>query len=421
MVMKYLLFCLMTIPVAVLAQSNTLTIQECYNLAEKNYPLVKQRSLVALTKQYSLENLSKGNYPQLSINGQATYQSDVTSIPVNIPGQEIPQLSKDQYRLSAELSQSLSESVTISRQKEVQEIASQVQEQALEVELYKIRDRVSQLFFGTLLLNEQLQQNDLLINDIQLGIDRTSALVNNGSEFQSSLDKLKAEALKANQRTIELQTSRRAFLDMLGLFINASIADETALAKPQPTALEEEIQRPELILYQYQRQSYDVQNRLINSRNIPRLSVFLQGGVGRPTPVNALSNDLKSYYIGGLRLNWNLSSFYTTSNEKQLLQINKRMIDSQEETFLFNTNVTLKQQNGEISKLQRLVQTDEEIINLRNSVSEAAKAQLDNGVITVNDYLKEINAEDQARQNKLLHEIQLLQAYYIHQNTTGHN
>jgi outer membrane protein TolC len=399
--------------------TRSLTIDECYDLARQNYPLVKQRELIVKSKAYSIENVSKGSYPQLNIVGQATYQSDVTQIPIKLPNSEIPQISKDQYRLYGEISQPLTDLITVKQQKEMQEMSSNIQTQNLEIELYKIKDRINQLFFGALLIDDQFHQNELLKKDIQTGIDKTSAALSNGVEFKSSVDKLKAELLRANQRSIELKSSRRAYLDMLSLFVNQSLDETTVLIKPQSILTNQAISRPELKLFEYQRRSYDIQTKLINTRNLPKFGLFLEGGVGRPSPVNMLSNDLTGYYIGGLRLNWSLTSFFTSGREKQLLMLNQNLVDAQKETFLFNTNLTLKQQNAEMLKLQELINTDDEIIMLRTSIKEASNAQLENGVITVNDFLREVNAEDQARQNKLLHETQLLMAQYNYQTTAG--
>jgi hypothetical protein len=399
--------------------SRTLTIEECYTLAQQNYPLVRQRALIARSKEYSVENIGKGSFPQVSIAGQATHQSDVTQIPITIPGVETPTISKDQYKLYGEINQPLTDLITVKQQKEVQEINATIQEQSLEVELYKLKDRVNQLFFGALLIDEQHRQNELLKKDIETGMAKVSAAISYGTELKSNLDKLKAELLKANQRSIELKASRKAYVDMLGLLINRSLDETTILQKPGTVLITDTINRPEIKLYDYQKRSYAIQNKLISTRNMPKLGLFLQGGLGRPSPVNMLSNELSSYYIGGIRLNWTLSSFYTSSKERQLLVINQNTVDTQKETFLFNTALTLKQQNGEITKLQELVSTDDEIIALRASVKDAANVQLANGVITINDFLREINAEDQARQAKLLHEMQLLMAQYSFQNTAG--
>lgn len=421
--MNYLITfaCMLLAALTVTAQSSQpLTLESCYDLAQQNYPLVKQRELLARSREYSVENIGKGSLPQLTIAGQATHQSDVTQIPINVPGVEVPTISKSQYKLYGEVSQPLTDLITVKQQKEVQEINSSIQEQSLEVELYKLKDRVNQLFFGTLLIDAQYDQNELLKKDIQTGMSKTTAALNNGTELKSNLDKLKAELLKADQRGIELKASRKAYLDMLGLLINQSLDETTVLKKPEPVVIEETINRPEITLYDFQKRSYDVQNKLISTRNLPKFGLFFQGGIGRPSPVNMLSNDLSSYYIGGVRLNWTLSSFYTSGKERQLLAINQNMVNAQKETFLFNTNVTLKQQNAEIDKLQQLVSTDDEIIVLRASIKEASNVQLENGVITINDFLKEINAEDQARQSKLLHEVQMLMAQYNYRNTVGY-
>ena len=65
------------------------------------------------------------------------------------------------------------------------------------------------------------------------------------------------------------------------------------------------------------------------------------------------------------------------------------------------------------------MQTDDEIVALRKTVKQAALAQLENGAITGNDYLKEVNAEDQARQAKIIHELKMLATQYDIKTTTG--
>ncbi len=399
--------------------SKAITLADCYALAKQNYPLIKQRELILKSKEYSLNNLSKGYLPQLSINGQATYQSDVTSIPISLPGVVVPSLPKDQYKLYGEINQPLTDLVTIKHQKELQKINYAVQEENLEAELYKLQERINQLFFGTLLIDEQVKQNELLKKDIQTGLTKINAAIKNGIELKSNENKLKAELLKANQREIELRSARKAYTDMLGLFMNQSIDENTVFEKPISPVQASSINRPELKVYETRNKSYEVQKKLINSKNLPKFALFIQGGVGKPSPVNLFSQDLSTYYIGGLRLNWALSNLYTYKKEKLQIDIDQKIMETQKETFLFNTNFSLKQQSAEVIKLQELLKSDSEIIELRSSVKTIANAQLENGIITTNDFIKEVNAEDQARQTKLLHEIQLLIAQYTYQNTAG--
>ena len=135
--------------------------------------------------------------------------------------------------------------------------------------------------------------------------------------------------------------------------------------------------------------------------------------------MNLLDNQLKFYYFGGLRLNWSFSALYTQKKEKELARISQQTVDVQKETFVLNTSAQLKQQEAEIDKLTQLVATDNEIIDLRKTVTDAAKAQLENGVITANDFLKQVDAEDQARQAQITHRVQLLQAQVNYQTISG--
>ena len=401
-------------------QAQSLTIETCYTLAAENYPLVKQRELLTKSNEYTLQNLSKGYLPQVTLAGQATYQSEVTQIPISVPGMNVPALSKDQYKFYGEVTQTLFDGGVIKQQKLTQQSNLQVEQQKLEVELYKIRERINQLFFGILLVDEQIRQTELLKQDIALGLKKTEAAIANGTAFRSSADVLTAELLNADQRTTELKAARIAYAEMLGLFINRQLDAGTALEKPKALVVSPDINRPEITLYDSQNKTIDAQYKMLTARNLPRLNLFFQGGYGRPA-LNMLSNDFEAYYIGGVRLNWSLSGLYTLKKDKSLLDLNRQTIAVQKETFLFNTHYTLRQQSAEVNKYSALLTSDNNIIALRTRVKQTASAQLENGVITSNDYLREVNAEDKARQNKIVHEIQMLMAQYAQQTTTGNS
>jgi outer membrane protein TolC len=412
------LIALMLLPCMLRAQADMLSLEECYELAQQHYPLIKQKALIAKSRDYSVKNAAKGYLPQLNINGQATYQSEVTRLPIDLPAMEIEPLSKDQYRLAGELTQTLFDGGMIMQQQQLYEANAVAEEQKVVVELHKLKERIDQLFFGALLVEEQLRQSDLLKNNIEIGLDKVKAAIANGTAFKSSAQVLEADLLQAKQRTIELQETKEAYLSMLGQFINQPLGKGTKLAKPEASALSENIQRPELQLFDYQKRTLLIQDKLISARNLPKAGLFLKGGYGRPG-LNMLSNEFDFYYIGGLRINWSLSGFYTSRNERQLLETRRDMIDVQQETFLFNTSLALRQQLSEIHKLQKIIQTDEEIIALRSSIMSTAKVQLENGAITVRDYLRELNAEDQARQNLLLHQVQLQMAQNSYNTISG--
>lgn len=396
-----------------------LSIEECYQLAKANYPLVKQAALIDKTKEYSLDNLSKGYLPQIAVSGQATYQSDITAIPISLPNVNIPTLSKDQYKIYTEVNQSLTDEFTIKQQQAITQANTAVEVQKLEVELYKLKERINQIYFGILLIDAQIQQTELLQKDIESGIEKIRAAIANGTAFESNLDILKVELLKNKQRNIELKSNRKAFTNMLGYFINKPVTEQTTLQAPvKPLVVLKNNNRPELKLFDMQRSSFDIQSKLVNTKNIPRLGLFIQGGYGRPA-LNLLNNDFTFYYIGGLRLNWNISGLYTFKKEKQLFALSQSLLDVQKETFLFNTNISLTQQQSEIIKYMDLVNADKEIIVLREKLKTASGKQLQNGTITIHDYVNYLNAEDQAKQNLTLHEIQLFLAQYTYQTIAG--
>lgn len=399
-------------------QAQSITLEECYRLAESNYPLVRQYALIEKTEAYSISNASKGNLPQMQIGGQATYQSDVTQIPVSLPNIAVPAMSRDQYKLYGEVLQPITDLLTVKRQKELIDANTRVEEQKIEVELYKLKERINQLYFGILLMDGQAAQVEILKKDIQSGIDKNSVAIANGTALKSSADQLKAELLKAEQRTVELKAARKGYGDVLALFIGRDIDQHTLLEKPLPAISIPDINRPELELFDRQKQAFDAQNKLVDTNILPRLSLFLQGGYGRPA-LNMLNNNFDFYYIGGIRLAWNIAGFYTHKKEKQLLSLRQDAVDVQRELFLFNTNLALKQQNSEISKIKELIESDRKIIQLREKVKFSAQNQLENGTVTVNDYLTHINAEDQAKLNLILHEIELLMAQYNFKTTAG--
>jgi outer membrane protein TolC len=416
---KWIAIPLLLSAVCLQAQDSTLTLEKTYGLAEQNYPLIKQRDLVKQTAQLSIENLSKGYLPQISLSAQATYQSDVTKIDVSFPGFNFNPPTKDQYKAMADVSQLIYDGGVIRQQKISQQLNEEVEEQKVEVELYKLKDRINQIYLSVLYLDDQLKQSDLVKQDLRTGIRQVEAQVNNGVVLKSNLNVLKAQLLQADQRTIELKASRKGLVQTLGLFLNQPLNENTTLERPSsPLMAGNNIARPELKLYNNQVTQLEQQAKLVKAKNSPKTSLFVQGGYGKPG-LDLLKNDFAFYYVSGVRVNWPLGGLYTQKKEKELIKISQKMVDVQKETFLLNTNTQLAQQQSEIDKFNQLVQTDQAIIDLRVQVKEAARSQLQNGVITANDYLREVNAEDQSRQSLITHQIQLLQAQINYQTTLG--
>ncbi len=422
--MKKLLLIGATSIISIFAQGQaSLTIDTCYARARQNYPLIKQKGLIEKTKDYNVSNAAKGYLPQVNFNGQATYQSAVTSIaltglPPAFKNLSFPTPTKGQFNVHGELDQTIYDGGIIKQQKASQSASADMQEQNIEVQLYSLKDRINQIFFGALLIGEQLKQNDLTQKDVQSSIDNAQAKVNSGTALNSSLEELQAELLQQQQNALNLKASQKAYLDMLSIFMNRTLDENTVLETPRPMKILDSIHRPELSFYEFQKKTDDVQENMLNAANRPKFLYFFQGGYALPG-LNGFDANPAWYYITGFRLSWSLGGFYTLKNQRQLLDLDKQSIDVQKDDFIFNTRITLKQQSADMIKLQQMISKDNDIIGKRTSVKIAAKAQVDNGVITVHDYISQLDAEDQAKQSLLLHQVQLLMDEYNYQNTSG--
>jgi outer membrane protein TolC len=418
---------LLLLPVLVISQS--LTLETCQQKAKANYPLVKQYGLIEQTSQYNISNANKGYLPQLSLSARGTYQSDVTALPPFLAPKDakgnsipIPPMDKDQYQAVLEASQLIWDGGVIEAQKKITSVSTDVEKKKLEVDLYALNERIDQLFFGILLINEQVKQTEILENELLTNYNRISALKQNGLANQSDLDAIKVEQINVSQRKSELKSTQKSFYIMLSAFTGMSVNDKTIIEKPEldiSVMNQTKNNRPELALFEAQSKLIEGQKDLLNAGNLPKIGAFLQGGYGKPG-LNMLTNEFSAFYIGGIRLSWNFSGYYTQKNNVNKLDINKKTVDIQKETFLFNTDLKTKQQQTEIEKIQSILTSDVEIIRLRENIKIAATAKVDNGTLTVSDLIREINAESQARQLKSLHEIQLLMAIYQLKNNTNY-
>lgn len=388
-----------------------LTLDECRRSAQENYPLVRRYGLIEKAREYDLSNAGKGYLPQFSLSGKATYQSDITKLPVEIPGVDVRTAPKDQYQVMLELQQTIWDGGDIRTRKRLTHAASDVELEQQNVDMYALNDRVNQIFFGILLLDEQLKQNGLLQDDLQRTHKQVSDYIANGIASQSDLDAVSVELLNTRQHRIELETSRRAYINMLSSFIGKEISNGTFLQKPALEEMESAgagvNNRPELRLFDARNEQLRVQEATLNTRLMPRFGLFVQGAYGNPG-LNMLKDEFNAYYMAGVRMVWNFGSLYTLKNDRRRIDNSRQEIETGRDVFLFNTRLQETGQHANIVSMRRQMADDDEIIRLRENIRRAAEAKVENGTLTVTDMLREITNENLARQTKALHEVQLL-------------
>ena len=417
--MKKLILLLLFYSLSISGYMQNLNIEQCYALARQNYPLIKQYDLIEKSKTYNLAYAAKSYLPQLSLQARASWQTDITEFPdefnnimdrMGVDGIEFP--SKDQYRIELDLYQSIWDGgLTASKQKSIK-AQSEIEKQNMEVSLYAVYQQINQLYFGILLLEEQLKQNELFMKELNRNYQRIEKFIDNGLANSSDLNKIKVEILMREQTKSEMTYNRKAYVLMLFLLIGQNINEETRLEKPKSSIdIKEEINRPELKRYDAQLKLNDIQQKATLAKGMPRIGLFAQGAYANPG-LNMFKSGFSPYFMGGISLSWNFSGLYTYGDENKNLNINANSIAIQKETFLFNLNQQVSKTNSDIEKAKELMQKDDEIIALREQIKTTSEVKVENGTLSVNDYLQDIVLADMARQNKVLHEMQWLLALY---------
>jgi outer membrane protein TolC len=397
-----------------------LTIDECQSKAEANYPLIKQYALIEQARDYNASAAAKAYLPQVSISAKATYQTDVTKLPLdlNAIGQmfgvslNIPEVSKDQYAASIDITQTIWDGGITAAKRAGINAQSDAAGRELDVSLYAIRDKVNDLYFGILTCDAMREQNRLYQDELQRSHDRVSAAVRNGLAAQSDLDAVRVEQLKAEQSLAQISNERASYLRMLAIFIGEELGDDTLL-QPVPTVESSGRPglRPEMAMFDARLRETDARHKAINAAWMPRIGLFISGGYGRPG-LNMLEDKFKTYAVGGVRLSWNFGALYTRRSDLRTLDVNRSGIEVQREAFEFNNRLNLSREDAAIAKYRDLLRKDDDIISLRESIRAAAESKFDNGTYTVTDLLREVTAEQMSKIDKALHEIALQQAIY---------
>lgn len=400
---------------AVRAQS----LEECRQAAEHNYPIIRQYDLIARTTELTVRNIQKAWFPQISVTAQGSYQNKVTAWPENLQGMfaqmgiQLQGLSRDQYKVGIDVRQTLFDGGTIGSRREIARGEGAVQAAQTEVDLYKIGQRVHEMYFGLLLLDEQLRLNAdvnalLRSNEAQL-----AAMLKSGTASAGDFENVKAERLSAEQQQTELLSQRQTLQRLLSLFCGIPV---DSIRRPAvPNLPSGENKRPELLLFDRRLQLTAAQEKAVDAQLLPQLGLFAQGYYGNPG-LNLFEDMMKRRWswngIAGLKLTWNLSALYTHRNEKSKLRVQRELIENARQQFLFNNQLDETQQSENVRRFRAIAQRDGEIIALRTAVRKAAESKLAHGIIDVNGLLREINKENAAKTQQAIHEIDMLKAMY---------
>lgn len=404
---------------ASLHAQDSLTLDQCYRLLERNHPLVQQKPLLARSAGLTQESIRKNFLPQMGLSAQATWQSDVPHVPVSPPGSDIPMPNKDQYRATVDVTQLLYDGGSVRNSLDADKLNTEAAQQQVGVSVYQVRSRVNHSYFTVLFLQEKNKLLALAEQNLVAQWHEVRSAIRNGTAIPSAADALQAGILQTRQQLFENRADREAALQTLGDLIGVRLDTNASLKRPDLEAnFGAPPSRPELRLYAIRQEHIEAASRVIGNANTPKVSLFAQGGYGNPG-LNVLDNTFQPFFMGGIRLSWKILDWNILQDQQQALLLQKDLIDAERQTFNLNTTVELRRQRAEIEKLVQLLRTDEEIIALRTNVARAARAQLRNGTLTASEYLIEENALNESLISRSAHEVRLLQAHADYMITQG--
>ncbi len=377
---------------------NRLDIETCYRLAQAHYPVLQQDHLLQEQLDIALKNINSHYLPQASLQGQATYQSDVTSIPVKIPGMDIPEAAKDQYRATLHLQQLIYDGGNTKRQKQIQKTQNNISIQRQAITFHQLKIQLNKLYAGILLTKARINAVRTRQSGLGKQLQLAEASVKNGVALPSHADELRVALLQGSQQLNALQADRRAGIRALSLITGKTLSDSILLVLPQKINidLKQEIERPELRQFALQTKLLGHQSSLLDAGSRPQISLFADGGYGRPG-LNMLNDHFDWFYMAGIQLQWHLWDWNKKKRQQHILKLDAKKIELQKENFLLQTETALSRALSKIQMLEENIQKDEQITRLRKKISKTAASQLVHGTITPTEYLIKLNNETAAQ------------------------
>ncbi len=396
-------------------------LEECRRLAQEHYPEIRQYNLISETEQYNISNAARAWIPQVILSGQATYQSATPSYPeafyaiIAANGLEMNGIRKDQYKIAVDVSQNIWDGGQSRANKAIAHAEAAEQRSITKVNLYDLNQRIDNLYFGILLLDERVAQAEALIEVLESNLTRMQTYYKNGVAMRSDADAIEAELLSARQTQHQVEASRASYRRMLELFIGKPLTDKKLKRPAMTSILNNESARPELEMFDAQSNKLAAQKKAIQASVMPRFSAFAQSYYGYPGLdmfKSMVAPDWTINAVVGIRMSWNIGSLYTKNNNLKKLDAAERQLEIKRDVFLFNTGLQTTQDDGEIARLRKALEDDDRIVELRRSIRMAAESKLENGIIDATDLLRKITDETTAKLNRSTHEIELLHATY---------
>lgn len=408
---------LMLLPACTVRAQDSLSLASLQASAVRHDP--RGRELELLTEQSRLRqrNIDAERRPALSLQGQAQYQSSVTTIPITLPGgQSVPIPAHDTYDAHVAARQPVYDP-SLAPRRAVEDALLAESRARLRVALFNVRQGVNDLYFTALRTQSQLAELSTTIIDLEAQLHVAEARVKEGAALPSEEMALRAELLRRRQTEAELRATCTATLASLADFTHSATDSTSVLDIPELTAqvsaarsnLADARARAE---YEQFARARDVLARQDDARTAadkPRLSAFGRVGYGRPG-LNQLSRTFDGYYLGGVQLQWTPFTWGTTSRDREVIALQRQMVSAEEQNFTDNLRRGSTQELAAIDRLAATLALDDEIIALRERIAAETRVRFSEEVLTSAEYVDKDTDVLSARTARALHRVELAQA-----------
>lgn len=424
---KLVLLLIAVLSPAMLNAQKILTLKECYESAMRVNALAGEKAAYSRISSVKEENISKGWLPSLDLNGSLLYNSSVAdlsstlgSLPFPGIGDAIKPLPHEQYKITLDINQVIYDGGAIKSSKELEKAELKVNEKQTDTDLYKLRSQINGLYFNIMLLNKQTELLKAHLELIQKKLLAMQSAMENGVILKSDIDILKAEKIKLDQQLSESDIRKSSLMKVLSGLTGIVLDESVELVLPATTSeLNEDLSRPELQLFDLKKEQLSAGEAMLDSKRMPKAFGFATLGYGNPPGSNFFRNEFAPFYIIGAGIKWNIFDWNKTRNEKQVITIQKDIIENRKRDLSDNLRRQLETKKAEINALEKLTETDNELVMIRKRISAASESQQRNGIITATEYLNSLEAERQSLINSEIHKISLALAQTEYINISG--
>lgn len=391
----------------------TLVLDTCIAHAYQKLEFEKITQSYNQSAELAQKNISNNWYPKLDIDGSFTYQNENINIPISvpIPGFESPVAPLNINRLVLNISQTIYDGSVTANVKKVEQAKYDNLKKQVDVDKSKVKAQVTTLFISINLMdaNTQILMDKKVVVEDRLKVLKLAA--DAGSVPLVNIKMLEAEIMDLDQIILEAKFSNQALRASLSELTGLTVLVDTKLEIPTTsvTYTDDVTERAELQMLDLQMRSLDAQSGLSATSRMPKIGAFARLGAGNPG-YDIFKESISPMAMVGISLKWNVWDWNKTKNSKQVITVNKEIVQSRKKQATVQFVSELKVQQLEIEKYKLLLNQDQNVVKIRKEITEVKSAELANGTITTTAYLEELNKENEAKLNVEVHKLKLVMA-----------